>query len=97
MSLLEVFITSSYCFSCRNHFRKNGFGNPIVPEAGLFCAALHRQCKEFCRARIESVTSSGMVRALYYKIHVYSPRGVLRYISDGDVRMRRVSLFVNPK
>lgn len=50
------------CF-CRNHFHKHGFGNPVVVEEGAFCAALHRQYKEFCRARIELVTASGMVSA----------------------------------
>ncbi|XP_022808069.1 uncharacterized protein LOC111345078 [Stylophora pistillata] len=41
-----------------NHYKKHGFGNPVVPKVGTFCAALNRQSKEFCRTRVESVPSS---------------------------------------
>ena len=56
----------SFCFSSSNYFKKHGFGNPVVPKEGLFCAALNRQSKEFCRTRVESVSSPEKVRVLHY-------------------------------
>ena len=55
-----------FCFSSSDYFKKHGFGNPVVPKEGLFCAALNRQNKEFCRTRVESVSSPEKVRVLHY-------------------------------
>lgn len=65
-SLLVLFMIRSFCFSSSNYFKKHGFGNPVVPKEGLFCAALNRQSKEFCRTRVESVSSPEKVRVLHY-------------------------------
>ena len=56
----------SFCFSSSNYFKKHGFGNSVVPKEGLFCAALNRQNKEFCRTRVESVSSPEKVRVLHH-------------------------------
>ena len=46
---------------CRKYYLQHGFGDPVVLKEGVLCAVLHRQVKEYTRARIELVTTSGRV------------------------------------
>lgn len=59
-TVLGVFHFRTKLF-CRKYYLQHGFGDPVDLKEGALCAVLHRQVKEFCRARIELVTSSGKV------------------------------------
>ena len=48
----------------------HGYKDTVDVSVGAICAVLNRNNKEFCRVRIESIASSGMVRSLLYTLGV---------------------------
>ncbi|XP_068729641.1 uncharacterized protein [Montipora capricornis] len=46
----------------RSYFHNHGHRGNVDVSVGAFCTSLNRFNKEFCRVRIESVASSGMVK-----------------------------------
>ena len=50
----------------------HGYKDTVDVNVGAICAVLNRNNKEFCRVRIESIASSGMVRSM-----LYTPRVII--------------------
>ena len=48
----------------------HGYKDTVDVSVGAICAVLNRNNKEFCRVRIESIASSGMVRSILYTLGV---------------------------
>ena len=82
-TVLGVFHFRTKLF-CRKYYLQHGFGDPVDLKEGALCAVLHRQVKEFCRARIELVTSSGKVSKIlhtHFFTHKVSFTNILVVIS----------------
>ena len=56
---------------CRKYYLQHGFGDPVVLKEGVLCAVLHRQVKEYTRARIELVTTSGRVSKGFVDSYIF--------------------------
>lgn len=69
----------------RKYFLQHGFGDAVVLKEGALCAVLHRQVKEFCRARIEVVTTAGKAKLRFLDLGIvdeFSPSSLCQLPLD---------------